>query len=195
MAPFNPALGDMEAAVRKALVTHWRLLMFQGAVMMGLGVLAVAMPVAATIAVGFYVGWLFLIGGIVGLVAMFSQRNIPAFLWSLVTAALSVTVGILLIWNPIGGAVSLTFVLTAFFIVEGVFQIATSFAYRDIMGSSWRWMLVSGIADLVLAAIIIISWPISAAWTLGLFVGINLISSGWALVMVAIAGREASQTL
>jgi uncharacterized membrane protein HdeD (DUF308 family) len=81
-------------------------------------------------------------------------------------------------------------VLTAFFIAEGIFQIVGSFSYRDVLPGSWAWMLASGIADLVLAAIIIMSWPVSAAWALGLIAGINLITSGSALVTMAIEGRS-----
>ncbi|MGB8278296.1 MAG: HdeD family acid-resistance protein [Methylovirgula sp.] len=195
MAPLNPGQTDMQRAVRGALNAHWRLFLFQGVIMIILGVAAVAWPVAATIAVDFYIGWLFLIAGIVGLVAMFSAGNIPAFLWSLITAALSLAVGILLLWKPVAGAVSLTLVLTAFFIVEGVFQTVTSIAYRDVISSTWRWMLVSGLSDLALAVIIILGWPTSAAWVLGLLVGINLITSGWAIVMMAIAGRDIFKTL
>jgi uncharacterized membrane protein HdeD (DUF308 family) len=155
-----------------------------------LGVLALAAPVAATIVVGVYIGWLFLISGIVGLVALFSAKHIPAFLWNLVTAALSVVVGVMLIWRPVEGAFSITMVLTAFFIAEGIFQMVASIAYRDVIGTSWGWMLVSGISDLVLAAVIILAWPISASWALGLLVGVNLITSGAAIVMAAIAGRQ-----
>lgn len=180
----------MQDAIGSALRAHWKLLMFQSIVMLILGFLAIAAPVIATIAVDIYIGWLFLISGIVGLVAMFSAKNIPAFLWSLLTAALSVIAGGLLIWNPVAGALSLTVVMTAFFIAEGVFQIVTSIAYHGVIGSSWGWMLVSGIADLVLAAIIILSWPVSAVWVLGLLVGINLITSGWAILMAALAGRK-----
>jgi uncharacterized membrane protein HdeD (DUF308 family) len=189
MASIDPSLGDMQRAMRDALAAHWRLFLFQGAIMIVLGVLAVAAPVAATIAVDVYVGWLFLISGIVGFVAMFSAKDIPAFLWSLITAALSVTVGVLLIWKPVEGAVSLTIVLTAFFIAECIFQIAAATAYRDVIGNSWGWMLVSGISDLALAAIIIVGWPVTAAWALGLLAGVNLITSGWAIVMAALAGR------
>ena len=80
--------------------------------------------------------------------------------------------------------------LTAFFIVEGIFQIAGALAYRDVFPSQWGWMLVSGIADLILAALIIVGWPGTATWALGLIVGVNLITSGAAIVMVALAGRE-----
>jgi uncharacterized membrane protein HdeD (DUF308 family) len=188
-------VSDMQDGLRDALRANWGLFLFQGVVMLILGVLAVAAPSIATIAVDIYVGWLFLIAGIVGLVAMFSARDVPAFLWMLLTAALSMAVGVLLIWKPAQGAASLTVVLTAFFIAEGIFQIVGSFAYRDVIPGSWGWMLVSGICDLVLAAVVISSWPVSADWTLGLLAGISLITSGWAIVITAIEGRNLARTV
>lgn len=107
---------------------------------------------AATITVDVYIGCLLLISSIVVLVARFSAKNMPAFPWNLITAALSVTVGGLLIWKPAEGAFSLTLLLIAFFVVEGVFQIVTSVAYRHDVGNPWGWMLASAIADLVLAS-------------------------------------------
>ncbi|HKM61784.1 MAG TPA: DUF308 domain-containing protein [Acidisphaera sp.] len=169
--------------------------MVQGVVMIILGVLAVFAPVVASVAIDIFVGWLFLISGVVGLVVMFSSHNVPAFLWSLVGSALSVAVGVMLIWNPTAGTLALTLVLTAFFIAEGIFQTVTSIAYRDVMGSQWGWLLGSGIADLVLAVIIILGWPMTAVWTLGLLVGINLITSGWAIVMTAIVGRNLTRAV
>jgi uncharacterized membrane protein HdeD (DUF308 family) len=192
MAAVDPNLSAMQHAIRDAMATHWRLFLFQGVVMIILGVLAVALPMAATLAIELFVGWLFLISGIIGLVALFSVHDAPAFLWGLVTAALSVAAGVMLIWNPVAGALSLTLVLVALFIAEGVFQIATSMGYRHVMAASWGWLLVSGISDLVLAAVIILGWPISAVWALGLLVGVNLLTSGWALVMAAFAGRRAA---
>ena len=155
----NPDLSDMQRAVRDAFGAHWRLMMFQGVVMIILGILAVAAPVIATIAIDIYVGWLFLFSGVIGLIALFSSHHIPAFLWTLITAALSIALGILLIWKPVEGALSLTFVLTAFFLVEGVFQIATSLVYRDSLPGTWGWMLASGIVDLILAGIIFAGLP------------------------------------
>jgi uncharacterized membrane protein HdeD (DUF308 family) len=190
----NPDLSNMQRAVRDAFGAHWRLMMFQGVVMIILGVLAVAAPVIATIAIDIYVGWLFLFSGVIGLIALFSSHHIPAFLWTLITAALSIALGILLIWKPVEGALSLTFVLTAFFLVEGVFQIATSLVYRDSLPGTWGWMLASGVSDLLLVAIIVLGWPATGVWVLGLLVGINLFMSGWAIVMMAFAGRQATKT-
>ena len=187
-------LTDMQRAITRALAEHWKLFLFQGAIMIILGVLAVAAPVAATLFVAIYLGWLFLISGILGLVALFSTHDVPAFAWNLITAALAVVVGVMLIWRPVEGAISLTLVLAAFFIAEGVFQTVASIAYRHAMAGAWGWMLLSGIADLVLAALIIISWPLSAVWFLGLIAGINLLTSGWAIVVAALAGRNVTRT-
>jgi uncharacterized membrane protein HdeD (DUF308 family) len=190
MTSTNSNITDMPSAVRDALRAHWKMLMFQGVVMIILGVLAIAAPAFASVAVDIYVGWLFLLSGMVGIVAMFSARSVSSFFWILVTALLSIAVGAMLIWQPVEGAYSLTLVLTAFFIAEGVFQIVSSFSYRDAIPGSWGWMLVSGISDLLLAGIIIWAWPTSAQWALGLVVGVNLITSGTAVVMMAIEGRD-----
>src|SRR5262249_42734957 len=153
----------------------------------------IVVPAVATIAVDFYIGGLFLLNGIVGLLAMFSVRDVPAFFWSLLTAALSLVIGVLLLWRPEAGAASLTIVLTALFIAEGFFQIVGLLSYRDVLPESWGWMLASGIADFLLAAIIVMSWPVSAAWAIGLIAGINLITSGSAVVTMAIEGRSFTQ--
>lgn len=188
-------VSEMQIALRSALRAHWGLFLFQGIIMLILGGLAVAEPFVASIAVDIYVGWLFFISGIIGLIAMFAARDVPAFLWTLLTAALSLAVGVLLIWKPQQGAASLTIVLTAFFIAEGVFQIVASFSYRDVVPGSWGWMFASGCCDLVLAAIIIFSWPSSASWTLGLIVGINLLTSGLAIVIAAIEARSLARSI
>jgi uncharacterized membrane protein HdeD (DUF308 family) len=190
MVSTNPLHSTMQNAISGALRAHWRLLMFQGFVTLLLGFLAFALPVVATLAADLFVGWLFLISGIVGLVALFSAKNIPAFLWTLVTAALSIAAGVLLIWKPAEGVLTLTLLLMALFIVEGVFQIATSIAYRHVGGGSAGWMLFSGMADLVLVVLIVLGWPMTAAWTLGILVAVNLVTSGWAILMAAFAGRS-----
>jgi len=195
MSPANPTLSDMQLAVKDTVRLHWQLFLAQGVIMLILGVLAVIWPGISTLAVDIYVGWLFLLSGIVGIASMFLAQNVQAFLWSLLTAALSLFVGIVLLWHPVEGAASLTLVLIAFFIVEGVFQIVASLSYRDIFPGQWGWMLASGIVDLLLAGLIIKGWPSIAAWALGLIVGINLVTSGAAIVMVALAGKNLVQTV
>jgi uncharacterized membrane protein HdeD (DUF308 family) len=190
MSSSNLSISDMQHAVKDTVRHHWQLFLTQGVIMTILGVLAVIWPQISTVAVDVYVGWLFLLSGVVGLATMFLAQDVQAFLWLLLTAALSLFVGIVLLWHPVEGAVSLTLVLIAFFIVEGIFQIAASISYRDVFPDSWGWLLASGIADLILAALIIKGWPSTAGWALGLIVGVNLVTSGAAIIMVALAGRS-----
>src|SRR4029450_11096964 len=124
MTSQTPALGDMQRAIRDTVRRHWQLFLAQGVIMLILGILAVIWPGISTIAIDVYVGWLFLLSGIIGLFTMFLARNVQAFLWMLLTAALSLFVGVTLPYPPPEGAASLALVLTAFFIVEGIFQIA-----------------------------------------------------------------------
>jgi uncharacterized membrane protein HdeD (DUF308 family) len=191
----NSELSEFQSAVRTALRENWKWFVFQGIVMLILGCLAVAEPVIASVAVDIYIGWLFMFSGVLGLVAMFSARDASAFLWMLLTSALSLAAGILLIWKPDEGTVSLTLVLTAFFIAEGAFQVGASISYRDVVPDSWGWMLASGIADIVLAGLIIYFWPQSASWTLGLIVGVNLITTGLAILMAAIEVNKVGKSL
>ena len=179
-----------QKAVRDAVRVHSGLFLAQGVVMTLLGVVAVIWPQISSVAVDFYVGWLLLLSGVVALATMFFAPNAAGFFWSLLTGALSLFAGVLLLWHPVEGVVSLTLVLVAFFIAEGVFQIGAAFAYRTALPESWAWMLVSGVADLVLAILIVSGWPGSASWALGLIVGVNLITSGVATAMVATAARQ-----
>nr|WP_257170077.1 DUF308 domain-containing protein [Bradyrhizobium sp. SRS-191] len=180
----------MRHAVRQALGSRWRLLLVQGVAMLIHGGLAIAVPVVARMPVDLFIGWLFVVAGVIGLATILATYDVPAFRWILVTAALSIAAGMLLLSRPLESAASLTIVLVALFAAEGVCQIATSIAYRKVIAFSWRWMLASGIVDLAMAAIMIAFWPISAAWVLGSFVGVNLMTSGAAIVTAALAARS-----
>jgi uncharacterized membrane protein HdeD (DUF308 family) len=193
MSTANPNARDIQLQFKQAVRDHWVLFLIQGVVMAILGLFAIAAPVIATLAVDIYAGWLFLISGIVGIVTLFTRQNISSFLWTLIAAVLALVVGVLLIWRPAAGVLSLTLLLIGFFIAEGVVQILAAFKYRSAVGNAWTWMLFSGIVDLILAAIILIGWPGTAAWTLGLLVGINLFLSGLALVMTSLACRSLTE--
>jgi uncharacterized membrane protein HdeD (DUF308 family) len=188
-------LFESQRTIVDALKAHWRLYVFEGAVMIVLGVLAIAYPVFATLAVDLYLGWLFLFAGVLAVVATFAVRHVPGFWWALVTALLAILVGLALLLRPTAGIISLTAVLTAFFIVEGAFQAAAALSFREAIPRSWGWLLASGIADLVLAAIIISGWPGTVAWTLGLLAGVSLVTSGWAILMVAFGARSLVQSV
>jgi len=144
----------------------------------------------ATLAFTLIIGWLFLISGGVGLVTTFWMRSAPGFWWALLSAVIGIAAGITLIRWPISGSLSLTLVLIAFFVAEGVATLMYAFQHRAQLSSRWGWMLMSGIVDLILAGIIFAGLPGSAIWALGLLVGINMLFGGTAMIGMALAARE-----
>jgi uncharacterized membrane protein HdeD (DUF308 family) len=184
-------MTDPESLRRQLASTihsHWKLFLAQGIVMMVFGLLAVAEPNIATVAVSIFVGWLFFVGGIFRALSVWQARRMPGFAWSMVTAVLAILLGLILILRPLTGVLTLTMVLVAFFIVEGVSSIVGAIQHRQHL-RSWGWVLFSGIIDLLLAYLIWLGWPSSADWAIGLLVGINMLFFGLSLVMTALAAR------
>jgi uncharacterized membrane protein HdeD (DUF308 family) len=136
-----------------------------------------------------FIGWLILLSGVLGLVMTFQTRGSPGFGWSLLSAVLGIAVGIVLLIWPLSGVLSLTVMLTAFLTLEGVVSIMYALAHRRESSSRWELMLVSGIVDLILAGLILAGLPGTAAWAIGLIVGINLLFGGVALVAMALQAR------
>jgi uncharacterized membrane protein HdeD (DUF308 family) len=182
---------DIGAALRKSMHDHWRMFLTEGIILVILGLAAIVVPPLAGLATALVIGWLFLLGGIVGLIATFNQRNAPGFWWALLSAAITVLAGGILLANPAQGVATLTYVLIAFFLIDGVLIIVLAFEHRRELSGRWEWMMLGGVMDLVLAAIIIAGLPGTLAWALGLLVGIDLVFGGFALIGMA---RSAKQT-
>jgi uncharacterized membrane protein HdeD (DUF308 family) len=193
MTSIQPSsIPDMGAALVKSLRDHWRLLLVEGIVLGVLGLAAIAVPFVAGLAATIYLGWIFVIGGVVGLVATLRARQAPGFGWALLSAVLALIAGGLLLWNPVQGLVTLTYVLIAFFIIDGVAMIFFAIAHRRELSHRWQWLMVNGFIDLLLAAFILTGLPGSFAWALGLLLGIDLVFGGTALVAMALAARKAA---
>ena len=183
-------IDRLERRMASALREGWRLLLIEGIVLAVLGAAAIIIPPIATLAVDIVVGWQFLVSGILGLVMTYLMRHAPGFWWSLLSAVLAVAAGVVLIGWPANGIVSLTLLLIVFFIMEGVASIMYALDHRQDLPGRWGFMLASGIVDLVLAAIIYAGLPGTAAWAIGLMVGINMLFGGAALIALALQARH-----
>jgi uncharacterized membrane protein HdeD (DUF308 family) len=183
-------INEMQRVISQSVREHWLLFLIEGIILLVLGALAIIVPVLATIAVAIFIGWLFLISGVVGLITTFWARHAPGFWWSLLSAVLGIAAGIVLLAWPVSGAISLTLLLIVFFIIEGVASIMYALEHKRELSGRWGWMLTSGIIDLILAAIILAGLPGTAAWALGLLVGINMLFGGGAMVGMALHARS-----
>src|ERR1700689_2880610 len=178
--------SKMSAAVRE----HWKAFLFEGILLVILGLAAMIVPPLASLAVTIFLGWMFLISGIGGLILTFWARQMPGFWWSLISAVLAIGAGLILLARPVQGTLTLTIVIGAFFLAEGVATIMYSLEHRRELSERWSWMLFSGILDILISFLIISGLPGSAEWAIGLLVGINLLFGGSTLIGVALAARK-----
>src|SRR6267154_2986400 len=178
--------SEMRAAVRE----HWKAFLIEGILLMILGLAAMVVPAFAGLAVTIFLGWMFLISGIAGLVLTFWAREMPGFWWSLISAALAVLAGGILLARPVQGVLTLTIVVGAYFLAEGVTTIMYALEHRRELSERWSWLLFAGVLDILIAAMIIAGLPGSAEWAIGLLVGINLLFGGSTLIGVALAARK-----
>ena len=190
-APHERRVTEIGAAVAIAVRRHSLFFIAEGIFLVVLGALAIFLPLFATVTVTIILGWIFLASGIVGLMTTFGARQAPGFWWSLLSAIIAIAVGVVLLLQPIAGALSLTLVLIVFFVVEGISGIMYALEHRRELSGRWEWLLTSGIIDLILAGIIFAGYPGTAAWALGLLVGINMVMGGVALVAIAAHARRA----
>ena len=172
---------------------RWGLFLAEGIILCVLGAGAIVVPPIAGLATTVFLGWLFLVAGLVGLFFTLRARSAPGFVWALLSAAAAVIAGAVLLWNPFEGLATLTLVLTAYFIVDGVAIIFLAIAHRRELTGKWEWMLVNGVMDLILAGIIISGFPGTLVWALGLLVGIDLLFGGAALIAMALDWRKAGR--
>jgi uncharacterized membrane protein HdeD (DUF308 family) len=179
------------AAVTESTRDYWGLFLAEGIAVSIVGMAAIIVPPVAGLFATVVLGWLLLVAGIVGLVATLRARKAPGFGWSLLSAFAAMIAGGLLLWNPFQGLVTLTYVLTAFFIVDGALVIVLAIAHRRELTGKWEWMMLNGVIDLILAGIIILGFPGTLVWAFGLLVGIDMIFGGASLIAMALEARQA----
>jgi uncharacterized membrane protein HdeD (DUF308 family) len=183
-------ISELQSKMRAAVREHWKAFLIEGILLVIFGLAAMIVPPLASLAVTIFLGWLFLVSGVAGLALTFWAREMPGFWWSLISATLAVVAGLLLLAQPVQGTLTLTIVVGAYFLAEGVATIMYALEHRRELSQRWSWLLVAGIMDLLIAAIIITGLPGSALWAIGLLVGINLLFGGASLIGMALAVRS-----
>lgn len=172
------------ADLRQVIAENRIWFMILGICLIVLGILAILFPLMSTIAAKSFLGWLFLIGGVVQASHAFSTQKWSAFFLDLLLGILYVIVGAWLAFFPLAGIITLTILLSAMFIAQGVLELMMAFMLRS--HGAWVWVLISGLLALLIGVMIFVHLPSSAAWAIGLLAGINLLSSGWAYFFLAL---------
>ena len=175
---------EFSSDIQKA--TTWST--FLSVLMIIAGILAIAAPLWAGIAVTALVGWLLLFSGVLHLIYAFRGGKASAVLWEVLLAVVYGLVGFYILANPGVGLASLTFAIAFFLFVEAILEFALSYQVRGEKGTGW--FLFDGIITLLLAILIWASWPSSSAWVIGTLVGVSMLFSGIARVMLTSTVRR-----
>ena len=166
---------------------NWGWILALGIILIVVGSGAVAMPIVAGLATAVTFGVLLLMGGIAQLVGAFWTRDWSGFFLSLLTGVLYVVLGLLFLSAPLRAEVAMTFLLACVLLIGGLFRIIGSLMYRF---PHWGWTFVGGAINLVLGILIWRQLPEAALWVIGLFVGIDMIFTGWTWVILAFAVKN-----
>jgi uncharacterized membrane protein HdeD (DUF308 family) len=184
MSAVNPAV-----VVRQA--STWSIVW--GGSLIILGMVAMASPVLAAVAVNAFIAWLIVLAGGVHVFLAFHAHGAGSLIWKLLVGIAYVCFGIYMIAHPALGVASLTLLLASLFLVEGILNVVLFFRMRSLHASSW--VLVDGIITLLLGLMIYMQWPSSSAWAIGTLVGVSMIISGVTRVMLSLAVRRATGTI
>jgi uncharacterized membrane protein HdeD (DUF308 family) len=172
----------------EAIKAHWKGILALGIVLILVGTAAVIMPLAATLATALVLGSLLLVAGVAQLIGSFWTRDWSGFFLTLLMGILYVVLGVMILRAPVRAELALTLLLACVLMVGGLFRIIGSLMYRF---PHWGWVLAGGAINLVLGVLIWEQWPEAALWVIGLFVGIDLIFTGWTWVMLSLAVKNA----
>ena len=164
-----------------------------GVLLIVLGMAAVASPFLAAVAVNVAVAWLIVLAGVVHLLLAFRAHGAGSMIWKLLVGVAYVCFGGYLIARPVLGVASLTLLLASLFLIEGILDIVLFVKIRPIRGATW--VLLDGLVSLLLGLMIYMQWPSSAAWAIGTLVGVSLIFSGVARVMMSMAVRRVTSAV
>jgi uncharacterized membrane protein HdeD (DUF308 family) len=181
--------ADASQAIAKSVRDHWMLFLVEGIVLVVLGLLAIVVPLVASLAATVFFGAILLVSGVVGFIATLRAHRAPGFTWSLLSAVLAIVTGALLLASPVRGTISLTVILIAFLFVEGAVSIMFAVQHRNRGSGGWAWVLGSGVIDILLGAILFAGLPGTALWALGLLIGINMLFGGWSLIAMSLSAR------
>ena len=171
-------MNEIAQASKSAKIWGWITLV--------LGILAVLSPMVSGLAVAIMVAILLVIAGVTRLVYAFQGGGF----WTGVFGVLAIAAGLFMLGRPLPGLISLTMVLIAYFLAMGISEIVAAIQIRPTQG--WGFVLFSGIVSVILGFLIWNQWPLSAAWAIGVLVGIQLLFAGMTMITVGSVIKEAS---
>ncbi len=179
----------MDKRTKGALKRNWGWLLGFGIVFLILGCIGLGMVVGLTLVSMFFFGALLILAGISHIVDVFKHRGWRGITWQALIAILYLAGGCVVLYDPFLASTLITALLASILIVIGITRIILSITMKE--SSGWGWLVLAGLTAILLGVLILLQWPISGLWVIGLFIAIEMIITGWTYVFIAIAVRQA----
>ncbi|MBE2203246.1 MAG: HdeD family acid-resistance protein [Chthoniobacterales bacterium] len=152
------------------------------------GFSAIGSPLLFSLVITQFLGLFALISGIISLGLAIFGKHTGHRIFEALSGILRIVAGAVLL-NCLATSVAvITLIFAIFLVIEGISVTVTAFLMRATPG--WVWMLISGVASVVLGVMVFNRWPSDSTWVLGLLFGINLIFSGTSLLALGLAARK-----
>jgi len=164
-------------------------LVLGGSVLVALGALLLVSPVAVGNTVVRIVALVLAVTGVAALVQAYRSEASAQRGVSMALGAVAAVLGVLVWLNPQVGTGFLTALLMGFFAVDGGWKLMMAFRYRPLR--AWWWLLASGILSLFFVLLLGWQWPVSAAWVIGVLVGLDFLGAGVSMLLLASAMGKA----
>jgi uncharacterized membrane protein HdeD (DUF308 family) len=177
-----------EAAWMNEAKKNSGLLIFLGILTVIFGVVAIGSPLITGVAVAVFVGFLLLASGVARIVHALKSKQWGTGFWGTVIGVLGVAAGLLMIFRPLVGLVTMTMLIAIYFLVDGISEIIAAFRIKPDQG--WGWVLFNGIIAVLLGFMIWRQWPVSGSWAIGVLVGIHILITGWSMIILGTGARR-----
>lgn len=171
----------------ETLQRHWGWLLGLGVLLLILGCIGLGMEIVLTIVSMYFFAALFMVSGLSHIADAFKYKQWKGAVWQILIAILYLIGAGIILYDPLLASTIITALLAWTLIVIGVTRISMSISLRDTQG--WGWILFAGITSLILGILILLHWPMSGLWVIGMFIAIDMIVSGWTYIFMAIALR------
>jgi uncharacterized membrane protein HdeD (DUF308 family) len=176
------------AKADKALITpnvspSWKWILGLGILFVILGCIGISMAIGLTIISMLFFAALLIVAGISHVLEVFKDREWKGMIWHAFIAILYIIGGCVVAYDPILASSFVTAMLAGILIILGATRIIMAIALRHSTG--WGWLLFAGLAAIILGVLIMMQWPFSALWVIGMFIAFELLITGWTYIFIA----------
>jgi uncharacterized membrane protein HdeD (DUF308 family) len=151
------------------------------------GIAAMITPVATTFITNVFLGWFLIFAGIIQFFAAIVNRKDGGMWIGMLMGILATILGFMMVSNIAASVASITLMMGAFFLVDGIIKTFQSIFKRP---AHWGWMLTSGLISLLLAFMILTNLLSSSLVMIGIFAGVYMLFAGIDVIVLYYASKK-----